>query len=87
MFEEIAPLPAKKSNQKIGVYRSVMIDRVYAPCVRTDRPAGRNVSTQYVPPKRINEKTLSTERPKQNKAEIAGVGRLCFVLHEALSVG
>lgn len=40
-----------------------MIDRVYAPCVKTDRPAGRrlagrNVPTQYVPLSRINEKNL-----------------------------
>lgn len=53
------PLPAKKSNQKIDVYRSVVIDRVYAPCVKTDRPAGRNVPTQYVPVKRINERIYS----------------------------
>lgn len=48
-------LPEKKSNQKIDVYRSVMIDGRYAPCVRTDRPAGRDVPTQYVPLNRINE--------------------------------
>lgn len=56
------PLPAKKSNQKIDVYRSVMIDRVYAPCVKTDRPAGRNVPTQYVSLSGINEKNLLKPR-------------------------
>lgn len=55
------PLPAKKSNQKIDVYRSVMIDRVYAPCVKTDRPAGRNVSTQHVPLNRINKISSNRE--------------------------
>lgn len=70
-----------------------MIDRVYAPCVKTDRPAGRrlagrDVPTQYVPLNWINEKNLLKPRDwKGKRPKIAGVGRLCFVPHEALSVG
>lgn len=86
-LNDLEEQPAKKSNQKIDVYRSVVIDRVYAPCVKTDRPAGRNVPTQYVPLNRINKKSAQTARLRGNKAQIAGVGRLCFVPHEALSVG
>lgn len=108
-------LPAKKSNQRIDVYRSVMIDRVYAPCVRTDRPAGRDVLNTRRPSEwdqwrvrerereereRESERVGERERrgdkisPRTaatlnvNKAlKFAGVAGLCFVPHEALSVG
>lgn len=99
-------LPSEKSNQRIDVYRSVMIDRVYAPCVKTDRPAGRDVLNTRRPSEWDQWRERESEResggarggdklsPRTaatlnvNKAlKFAGVARLCFVPHEALSVG
>lgn len=60
-LNDLEEQPEKKSNQKIAVYRSVMIDRVYAPCVKTDRPTGRNVPTQHVPLNGINKISSNRE--------------------------
>lgn len=62
-------LPAKKSNQRIDVYRSVMIDRVYAPCVKTDRPAGRDVLNRRRPSEWDQWRERASERARVGERE------------------